>query len=190
VDVQLQAVIDDLESARVRLHALWSSVSRDAWHARPGVARWAAGECVAHLNLASEALLPLLRAAVAAAGTRGPDRAPAYRRDPLGWLIGKVIAPSSPLKMRSASAFVPSADQSPEMALAEFDRLQDALVACVRAAEGLAIDRVAVVSPFHDCLHYNLYSAFTLVARHQHRHLVQAKRAAVECVPLTSALAV
>ena len=82
--------------------------------------------------------------------------------------------------MRSAAAFVPTAEQSAEVGLAEFDRLQDALVACVRAAEGLAIDRVTVVSPFHDCLHYNLYSAFTLVARHQHRHLLQAEHAAVE----------
>ena len=190
MDVQLQAVIDDLESARVRLHELWSSVSRDAWHARKGVGRWSAGDSVVHLNLASAALLPLLRAAVAEAATRVSAKGPAYRRDPLGWLIGKVIAPSSPLRMRSASAFVPVADQSPEMTLAEFDRLQDALVACVRAAEGLAIDRVTVVSPFHDCLRYNLYSAFTLVARHQHRHLLQAERAAIECVPLTSALAV
>lgn len=190
MDGQLQAIIGDLESARVRLHALWSSVSRDAWHAQPGVARWSAAECVAHLNLASEALLPLLRAAVAEAATREPGQPLAYRHDPLGWLIGKAISPSSPLKMRSAPAFVPAGGQSPEMALAEFDRLQDGLVACVRAAEGLAIDFVTVVSPFHDCLRYNLYSALTLVARHQHRHLLQAERAAVECVPLTSALAV
>ena len=190
MDRQLQAVIDDLESARQRLHTLWSSVSRDAWHARPGVGRWSAGESVAHLNLASEAILPLLRTAVAEAGVRLPDVAPAYRRDPLGWLIAKAIAPSSPLKMRSAAAFVPTAEQSPEVVLAEFDRLQDALVACVRAAEALAIDRVTVVSPFHDCVQYNLFSAFTLVARHQHRHLLQAERAAVECVQLLSAFAV
>ena len=190
MDGQLQAIIDDLESARARLHALWSSVSRDAWHARPGAGRWSAGDGVAHLNLGSEAILPLLRTAVAAAGASAPGVKPAYRRDPLGWLISKAVAPSSPLKMRSATAFVPTAEQSPEVALAEFDRLQDALVACIRAADGLAIDRVTVVSPFHDCVQYNLYSAFTLVARHQHRHLLQAERAAVECVPLTSALAV
>jgi len=190
VDRQLQAVIDDLESARLRLHALWSSVSRDAWHARPGAGRWSAGDSIAHLNLASEAILPLLRTAVAQAGARVPGARPASRRDPLGWLISKAIAPWSPLKMRSAAAFVPTAEQSAEVALAEFDRLQDALVACVRAAEGLAIDRVTVVSPFHDRLHYNLYSAFTLVARHQHRHLLQAEHAAIECVPLTSAFAV
>ncbi len=190
MDAQLQAVIADLESARQRLHTLWSTVSRDGWHARPGVERWSAGDCVAHLNLASEAILPLLCAAVAQAGAHVPAMAPAYRRDPLGWLISKAIAPWSPLKMRSAAAFVPTAEQSPEMALAEFDRLQDALVACVRAADGLAIDRVTVASPFHDCVQYNLYSAFTLVARHQHRHVLQAERAAVECVPLFSAFAV
>ena len=177
MDGQLQAILDDLESARTRLHALWASVSREAWHARPAADRWSAGDCVEHLNLSSQAILPLLRDGVERAQparTAGP-----FRRDALGWLIAKAIAPASPVRMRSEPAFVPVVEQSAEMAIAEFDRLQDALVACVRAAEHRSIDSVAIVSPFDARgLRYNLYSALTLVARHQHRHLLQAERAA------------
>ena len=177
MDGQLQAAIKELESARVRLHALWTSVSRDAWHTRPAAERWSAGDCIQHLNLASQAMLPLLREGVASAPPRSADTS--YRRDALGWVIAKLIAPASPIKMRSEAAFVPADERSPEAAIAEFDRFQDALVACVRAAEGLAIDGVTIVSPFDARgLHYNLYSALTLVARHQHRHLLQAERAA------------
>ena len=176
MDGQLQAIIDDLESARVRVHALWASVSRDAWHARPAADRWSAGDCIQHLNLASRAILPLLREGVACAPAL--PAASSYRRDALGWLVGKVIAPASPIRMRSEAAFVPAGVQSPESSIAEFDRLHDALVACVRAAEGRSIDGVTVVSPFDvRGLRYNLYSALTLVARHQHRHLLQAERA-------------
>ena len=177
MDGQLQAIIDDLESARARLHALRASVSRDAWCARPGADRWSAGDCVQHLNLASQAILPLLSEGVAHAQ---PGRlAGSYRRDAWGWLIAKAIAPASPVRMRSEPAFVPVVDQPAEAAIAEFERFQDALIACVHAAEHRAIDRVTIVSPLDASgLRYNLYSALTLVARHQHRHLLQAERAA------------
>ena len=102
-----------------------------------------------------------------------------YRRDARGWLIAKAIAPASPVRMRSEPAFVPVADQPAEAAIPEFERFQDALIACVHAAEHRAVDRVTIVSPLDARgLRYNLYSALTLVARHQHRHLLQAERAA------------
>ena len=177
MDGQLQAVIDDFESARARLHALWASVSREAWHVRPAADRWSAGDCIQHLNLASRAVLPLLCDGVEHA--QPVHEAGTYRRDALGWLIAKAIAPASPFRMRSEPAFVPVTDQPAEAAIAEFDRFQDALVACVRAAEHRAIDSMMIVSPFDGRgLRYNLYSALTLVACHQHRHLRQAERAA------------
>jgi hypothetical protein len=70
-------------------------------------------------------------------------------------------------------------------------RLQAEIVSCVREADGLPIDRVTVISPLDVRVKYNLYSMFTLVPRHQQRHLLQARRAvrAFEEVP-ASALAV
>ena len=62
--------------------------------------------------------------------------------------------------------------------MADFERLQSEVIACVSAAEGLPIDNVKLASPFDARVRYNLYAALTLVPRHQHRHLLQAERAA------------
>ena len=55
----------------------------------------------------------------------------------------------------------------------------------MRAAQDLPIDRVKMASPFDGRVKYNLYAAMTIVPRHQHRHLLQAERAAriVHTVP-------
>ncbi len=74
--------------------------------------------------------------------------------------------------------------------MADFERLQADVIDCVSAANGLPIDRVKLVSPFDTRVRYNLYAALTLVPRHQHRHLLQAERAAGVAVPDASALAV
>ena len=70
-------------------------------------------------------------------------------------------------------------DQRPLAVLvAEFRALQADLLACVAAASGLPLDRITVASPVDARLRCNLYAALTLVPRHQHRHLLQAERAA------------
>ena len=47
----------------------------------------------------------------------------------------------------------------------------------MRAARGLPIGRVGVVSPFNGRMKYNLFAALSILARHQHRHLWQAEQA-------------
>jgi hypothetical protein len=43
-----------------------------------------------------------------------------------------------------------------------------------RECDGLAIDKVQIVSPFGEKIRYNCYSAFVLLHRHQERHIQQA----------------
>jgi hypothetical protein len=187
VEPQLSAIIEDLQAAVQRLDTLRSMVSDAAWTHRPGVARWSPAECVAHLNLTSQALIPVLRVGLEQASTeaRAGSR---YRRDLVGWVIWKVIAPSTRLRTRTVPAFMPSGEGSPAEILADFKRLQSDIIACVRSAEGRAIDHVKLASPYDARVRYNLYAALTLVPRHQHRHLLQAERAA-RVVPEASALA-
>ena len=187
MEPQLSAIIGDLHAAVQRLDTLRSALPDAAWTRRPGVARWSPAECVAHLNLTSEALLPVLRAGLEQA-SKGPRPGSRYRRDLVGWVIWKVIAPSARLRTRTVPAFMPSVEGSPAEVLADFERLQSEIIACVRAAEGRAIDHVKLASPFDARVRYNLYAALTLVPRHQHRHLLQAERAAA-VVPEASALA-
>lgn len=47
----------------------------------------------------------------------------------------------------------------------------------IRSAEGLAIDRVRIESPFRAGTFYDGWSALRVMLRHEMRHLVQAERA-------------
>jgi hypothetical protein len=190
VSPQLNDVIADLRAAQRRLHALHVTVRCEEWTRRPGAGSWSPVECVAHLNLTSEALLPRLRAGLDEASCAA-GRQSRYRRDPVGWVIWKAFAPTGRLRTRTIPAFEPSGDQPAEAVIADFERLQSEVIACVEAANGLPLDRVKLVSPFTDRLRYNLYAALTLVPRHQHRHLLQAERAAaaVSAPAAVSALA-
>lgn len=74
--------------------------------------------------------------------------------------------------------------------MADFARLQSEIIACVREADLLPIDRVTLRSPFDARVTFNLYAALTLIPRHQQRHVLQAERAAGVLVSELSPLAV
>ncbi|HEY6509312.1 MAG TPA: DinB family protein, partial [Vicinamibacterales bacterium] len=145
---QLAAVIQDLESAQTRLHTLYASLPCHVWGQRPGPDRWSPAECVAHLNLTSERLLPLLAAGLQQARSQRAPAAARYRRDPVGWLIWQLVSPSGRLKTATVPAFVPDVDQAVECLMTDFERLQADVISCAREAAGLPIDRVKLASPF------------------------------------------
>jgi hypothetical protein len=174
---QLQALLDDFGSARERLHRLQATVPAERWAQRPAEGSWSVAECVAHLNLSSQAYVAPLRQALAhgrAAGGAAPAR---YRQDLLGWLVWRAVRPETRMKVKTSASFVPTGGAPAAEIAAEFDRLQDEQMELVRQADGLALGKLKIVSPFGPGFRYNVYSAFTILPAHQHRHLQQAERA-------------
>jgi len=182
---QLTAIVESLDAAQRRVRALGDGLSADDWKRRPAPDHWSAADCVEHLNLTTKAFLPLIRDALASAREDGPTSVSRYRRDALGWFMSLMIGPMRRLgpvriaRVKTTPPFTPKGKQSRERLLSEFVALQADLVTLVRAADGLPIDQVKIVSPFGGRMKYNTYSAMTIIARHEHRHLQQAEEAAL-----------
>lgn len=160
------------------------SLSEKQWGARPVPSAWSVAENVAHLNLTSEAMLPGLRQAVeqaVASGEPGPER---YRCDPVGWAFVQVVGPLPRIggrrrgRVATPAAFVPGGDLPREVVLSRFRELQDEKLSLLDQADGRAIQRFKVASPFVNRVSYNAYATFLILVRHQHRHLQQAEEAA------------
>jgi hypothetical protein len=179
---QLAEVVGSLDEASSRLRRLAGELPPERWSARRDPDRWSVAECVAHLNLTSRAYLPLLMEALAEARAINAPIPERYRRDVRGWLIARMAGPMPGLgrlrvgRMRTPVAFVPEGELPRERVLAEFEGLQEELAALVREGNGLPLGRVQVVSPFDARMRYTLWSAFTILPAHEHRHLEQAER--------------
>lgn len=177
---QLTGVIKDLDHAQARLEALAENISNDRWSKRNDPMRWSPAECVAHLNLTSEAFIPRIRKAIEEA-RQLPRSDGEYKRDLLGRMFGSMVGPMRKIagfqliRVKTLPPFVPSGELPMNVTLAEFKRLQTQLADMVRESDGLQIDKVRITSPFGEKIHYNCYSAFVMIPRHQERHLEQAE---------------
>jgi len=173
---QLQLIADEYRSAQARLHELVRAIPEERWGLRADPERWSVAECVAHLNLTSMSYVPLLQHAVSRARMlerRPPGR---YRRDPIGWLLWATMGPPVRVRLKTIARFLPSSLAAPALLVQEFDRLQAAQLDCLAQADGLPLSQVRVTSPFNAHVRYNLFACFTILPRHQHRHLWQAER--------------
>ncbi|MFA7331836.1 MAG: DinB family protein [Candidatus Delongbacteria bacterium] len=164
------------EVAGVRLEGLRAGTDDAAWCAAPGPGRWSAAQCLAHLVLTSEALLPGLRRGLEQARELGltEDRP---RQDLWGWLLAKGSGPGARWKIRTPPAFDPPPVLEVAPLLERFLDLQRDQAQLARAARDLPLTRVKIPSPFQPRIRYNLFSALVLLAVHQERHLAQVERA-------------
>ncbi|MES1245171.1 MAG: DinB family protein [Acidobacteriota bacterium] len=177
---QLLALEAELAEARSRAHRLAAGLPAEDWSRRPAPQRWSIGEQVVHLNLTSRAYLPRLEEALAKAREEGLVGDGPFRRDFLGWVLGRLMEPPVRMRIRTSAPFVPASVEAASETLAEFDRLQDALSGLVRRFAGVALDRVDVASPFDARLRYNIYSSLRILTAHQRRHLWLAERIRME----------
>jgi hypothetical protein len=175
---QLEQIADEFHSARARLHALSAAVPDPLWTIRPDADRWSIAECVAHLNLTADHFLPALEAALERARQLGPVTPRRYRHDLLGWLLWRIMPPPVRMRVSTSRPFVPAEAALPAALRTHFERTQTAQLLLLRQADGLPIDRVRIASPFQSRMKYSAYSAFSILPRHQHRHLWQAEQVA------------
>ena len=98
---QLQGIFEDFERARERLRRL-AQHDEARWSERPEPGRWSAVECVAHLNLTSEAYLGVIDDGLARAERVPVGASVRYRMDPVGWMLIASMAPWLRMRVRTS----------------------------------------------------------------------------------------
>ena len=169
----LERISTELTDALDRACEIAGRVDDDGWSARPAPDEWSVAQCLTHLNLTSQAFLPLINEAIG--GARVPtDGRTRCRMDLIGRLLWLAMTINVPVK--TTERFVPTGGQPRASVLSEFGALQAELIDCVGRSQGLDLSTRRIVSPFDGRLRYNLCSCFRIIAAHQRQHLKQAER--------------
>ena len=174
---QLRACLDAIHAVRDEAVALAAGATDAQFDTRPGPDRWSAAECYDHLVVSARLQLPNLEAAIHAARARGRTARGPFRYGPFSrWMI-RAMQPGAP-RMKSPKPMQPSVSGlDKETVVRAFVEVQDALVRCIREADGLDLKRVLVPSGAMPLVRFSLGAWFEITAAHERRHLLQARRA-------------
>ena len=175
---QLAEIDAQFRANQERARAVASRLGEARLTVRPGRNKWSVAECLAHLNLSSEPYFPLWRDALAGARSRQLFAERPFKLDVWGWALAWFLEPPPKLRSRTPPNFQPI-DVGPAVrVLPAFLACQERLLAALADADGLAIDRLKITSPFDGRVRYSVWSSFVVSAAHQRRHLWQAERVA------------
>ncbi|HEV7919768.1 MAG TPA: DinB family protein, partial [Thermoanaerobaculia bacterium] len=131
----IEAIEGELNDATERARRLVEQVDGRRFTVRPDPSRWSAAECLAHLSLSSEEMLPALREAIEQAPRGGPLRK--VKMDWLGALMRWFLEPPVRSRVKTSARFVPRSVRAKAETLAEFLELQQKLVETLHDARGL-----------------------------------------------------
>jgi len=177
---QLAEIVKGLQSSQTRLEKLADNIPDAAWEERTEAKKWSVAECIAHLNLTSEAYIPRIQVALSEARAMNKAKSKTYKKDFAGAFFALMVGPLPMLgkmrigKVKTVPDFVPTGSHPKSITLATFKKDQDQLIRLVRDSDGLPLNEVKIRSPFGEKISYNCYSAFVILDRHEHRHLDQA----------------
>lgn len=175
VSDQLETLAHDFRRSMKEARNLLTYTNEDALRKRRSPATWSALECIVHLNLSAQAMLPGIREAVDTAPAN-TGAAQTFRMDLPGRLLAWSLEPPAFIKMTAPKLAQPLESRELVPVLEEFDHLHDELIELLHASAGKSIDKQKMKSPFAN-MHYNAYSAFRIIAAHDRRHLWQAQKA-------------
>lgn len=151
---------------------------RDLSQPPPG-GGWSAADNLAHLTLASQALIPRMTKTLGKLADAGRRSQEPSRSDWVGRFYAWALEPPVHLRVRAPRPFVPPAGTPVADALPAFLAAQERLLALVEQSVGLDLAARKVPSPVSRYVRYNVCAAFHILAAHQRRHLWQARRAAL-----------
>ncbi len=175
---QLERIHRELDDVDARAAALAQACSVDRWQARPPSGGWSPSECLQHLELSADAMLPRIDAAIDEGRRRQALGDGPYRPRLFARLLMWVLEPPYRMRSKTGAAFVPAVTRTPEEDVAALRAAHDRVRASLGRARGLALDRLTLASPFFERARYDVYGAFAIIAVHARRHVWQAEQTA------------
>jgi hypothetical protein len=172
MNAQLTEMSEQLRANSKRAEDIVAKAGIDRIAVRPRENAWSIAECLVHLTLGTMSYFPLWPDSLRQAGPQQGR----YRMDFIGRMLAWVFEPPARFRAKSPANFMPVDIGSPDDVLPRFLLSQESLLAVVAGADGLAIDRIKIVSPAASRVRYSVWSSFCITAAHERRHLWQAER--------------
>ncbi len=171
---QLLDLVRQLDAASDRAKKLAEGLPEGSLMRRPWPDQWSIAENLRHLDLTSNAFLPVLEEAAARGRREGDHGQGPFRLDFWGLALKWYLEPPARWKSKATKPFEPS---NTAAALGAFLQSQARLRQRFEALKGLALDKIKVTSPFAKRVRYSVWSALNLILAHERRHLWQAEQA-------------
>jgi len=166
-------LISELDAADRRAESVAKGLSTFQLNWQPRQGAWSVGQCLEHLRLANEILLPAISAALEGQQHRtvAEIRLGWFSR----WFIRTYIAPNPGGTRARAPKTIEPAKQVKPIVLEGLISTNQAVRELARRASSYDVNGIRYKNPFIPLLRFTVGAGLEIIAKHQSRHLLQAE---------------
>ena len=146
---------------------------------KPSAERWSVAQCFDHLIASNKGYLPIIDSVLAGRKQTLWESVPVLPGF-MGKLLIKSLDPASTRKLKAPKNFQPAQSDVRESVVTDFVAQQATIVEKMKATQHLNLERVNITSPALGIVTYSLMDAYRVIAVHERRHFLQAKRVTEE----------
>lgn len=172
----IHTIISRLEKASREAEQSFGGLSSRQLNWKPAEEAWSAGQCLEHLIVSNRTYFPQLEAVA-----KGARKATFWERIPFlpnlwGNMLLRSITPIPKKKMKAPGVFRPARSQVAADIVRQFTAHNQELIRRLRNLGNQDLKRTIITSPAASFITYSLHDAVTILANHEERHLLQARR--------------
>jgi hypothetical protein len=176
VNNELQSYHDAFHSLKHEAVTLLDGITDAQWEWHPDSGRWSVAQCLEHLCIVGDLLIPKLEEAIQRGRENGLFAPGPFSYSWPGRMFVDSLQPGARMKMRTVKLYQPTGLITKSVCVGRFTAVEDRLASSVRSAEGLDLVRIKVSSPANRLLRFSLGIWFAATIAHQRRHIDQALR--------------
>ena len=172
----LDTIITRIGNASREAEQAFGGLSARQLNWKPSEKQWSAGQCLEHLIVSNRTYFPQLEAVA-----NGARKAAFWEQVPFflcfwGSMLLRSITPVPKQKMKAPDVFRPAQSQVGPDIVRQFTAHNQELIRHLRNLGNLDLKRTIITSPAASFITYSLHDAVTILANHEERHLLQARR--------------
>lgn len=170
-----EAQLQQISLINEEVRSVFGSLAPDELNWKPHPQKWSIGQQFDHLMTTNGLYFPIFESII-----RGEYRPSLWARiSPLSGLFGRMLVnsmgPESKRKIKTATAFEPSASQVKADIVADFLTQQQQLSQYMEALSAPSQAKIIITSPASGFITYSLQHAVELLVVHEKRHIAQAR---------------
>lgn len=174
--VSCAEILAELESLAKETQAFFGGFSPKQLNWKPAAEVWSIGQCFEHLISANQGFFPQIDEVI-----RREKKTSLWQRAPIfpgifGKLVIGAVSPQSPRKIKAPKIFQPTASAIDPLIIPKFLAQQQEVIDKIKATSEQDPKRVIIYSPVSKAVIYSLLDAYRIIAAHERRHFIQARR--------------
>jgi hypothetical protein len=172
----LNGFIAELEAISRDARQTFGNLTHDQINWKPSPQQWSVGQCFDHLINTNRSYFPVYEALI-----RGDKKNTLWEKLPMlpgvwGRLLIKALLPDSGKKLKAPPAFAPTQSTVEAHIIRRFQDEQAQLINLMKQTSTVDLKKTIITSPALAVVTYSLFDACTIIAVHEQRHFLQAKR--------------